>query len=125
MKKPKKIKPAARKTRSAAGKKAAASRKIRSGASAARATAKKPILAAKKSGTAPKKAKADSGRSRPGKKPNSMAERRLAAEHAISVILSEVNTLGEAVPRILPTVCEALDWTFGTFWQVFPDAKVL
>lgn len=57
------------------------------------------------------------GKPRPGRraaipKAANLADRRLAAEHATSDILAEAATLSDAVPKILPNVCEALDWVF-------------
>jgi signal transduction histidine kinase/CheY-like chemotaxis protein/HPt (histidine-containing phosphotransfer) domain-containing protein len=44
-------------------------------------------------------------------------DRRVATQYATTHILFESLTLGEAMPRILRTVCETLDWVMGAFWQ--------
>jgi len=54
-----------------------------------------------------------------------LAERRLAAEHAVTQILSASDTLGEAVPRILESMGECLACVFGAFWQVQPGSNVI
>jgi signal transduction histidine kinase/DNA-binding response OmpR family regulator len=52
-------------------------------------------------------------------------ERRLATQYATTRILIESRTVEEAMPRILQTVCESLDWVVGVRWAVDPDASVL
>jgi len=54
-----------------------------------------------------------------------LAERRLAAEHAVTQILAGSNTLDEAVPRILESVGECLSCVFGGFWQIQPGSNVI
>jgi PAS domain S-box-containing protein len=46
------------------------------------------------------------------------ADRRLAARTAVTRVLSEAATLGEATPRILQAVCESLEWDVGAIWTV-------
>jgi PAS domain S-box-containing protein len=53
------------------------------------------------------------------------AERRLAAEHAVSQVLAVSSTLSEATPAILRAICESLDWDVGVVWEVDRDAGVL
>jgi two-component system, cell cycle sensor histidine kinase and response regulator CckA len=53
------------------------------------------------------------------------AERRLAAEHAVTRVLAESHTLDEAAPRILEAIGERLGWAVGVFWAVSPGAEVL
>jgi PAS domain S-box-containing protein len=53
------------------------------------------------------------------------AYRRIAAEHAVSRILAESPTLHDAAARILPAICEHLDWEVGAVWVVDRNAKVL
>ncbi|HWP59186.1 MAG TPA: GAF domain-containing protein [Candidatus Acidoferrales bacterium] len=48
------------------------------------------------------------------------AERRLAANLAVTRILAESPELGAAAPRILKTICETLGWEVGALWV--PDA---
>jgi PAS domain S-box-containing protein len=38
------------------------------------------------------------------------AERRQAMEHAVTRVLAEAQTLAEAVPRIIRTICETMGW---------------
>src|SRR5438874_2283220 len=49
-----------------------------------------------------------------------LAERRLAAEHAVTQILAGSDTLQEAAPRILESMGECLGCVFGAFWQAQP-----
>ena len=53
------------------------------------------------------------------------AERRVAAQHAITRILAESPTLGDAAPRMLQTLCESLRWEFGELWTLDRQASVL
>jgi PAS domain S-box-containing protein len=53
------------------------------------------------------------------------AERRLAAQHAVTRILAESPTLNEATPRILQAICESLEWDEGAIWVVDDAANVL
>lgn len=46
------------------------------------------------------------------------AERRLALQNALSLVLAEARSLREGAPRILRTVCEAEGWNVGTIWEV-------
>jgi PAS domain S-box-containing protein len=52
------------------------------------------------------------------------AQRYLLAHYTATCILAEVESLGEAMPRILQTICEALQWEAGAFWQVNPDTNL-
>src|SRR2546426_2006908 len=52
-------------------------------------------------------------------------ERRLAAQHAVTRVLSESATLSEATPRILQAVCESLEWEMGALWKVDTQAEAL
>jgi two-component system, cell cycle sensor histidine kinase and response regulator CckA len=45
-------------------------------------------------------------------------ERRLAAQYAVTRVLSEAVTLEEAVPKISQAVGESLEWDLGVFWRV-------
>ncbi|MBI4484326.1 MAG: PAS domain S-box protein, partial [Acidobacteria bacterium] len=53
------------------------------------------------------------------------AERRLAAQHAVTRILAEADSLAEAAPEILRAVCENLGWEAGALWTVDRAANVL
>jgi signal transduction histidine kinase/integral membrane sensor domain MASE1 len=50
-----------------------------------------------------------------------VADRRRAADYAVTHALADSANLGEAAPRILQAVGESLDWPFGALWTVDPD----
>src|SRR5262245_30623736 len=50
------------------------------------------------------------------------AEGVLAAQHAVTRLLAESATVGEAVPRILRAIGEGFGWQSGAFWTVEGDA---
>jgi signal transduction histidine kinase/CheY-like chemotaxis protein len=52
-------------------------------------------------------------------------ERRLATQYATTRILLESSNLDIAMPRILQTVCESLNWVVGAHWTVDPDQDAL
>src|SRR5206468_12775452 len=41
------------------------------------------------------------------------AERRLAAQYAVTRVLAELNSLREAAPKILQAICDSVDWETG------------
>lgn len=43
--------------------------------------------------------------------------RRRAMEHAVTQVLAEAASVEEAMPIILRTVCQALEWTCGAHWR--------
>ncbi len=45
-------------------------------------------------------------------------ERRLAVQYVATRVLSEVNSLTEAIPLILEIVGQRLDWDIGSFWRL-------
>jgi PAS domain S-box-containing protein len=53
------------------------------------------------------------------------AERRTAAEHAVTRVLAECATLAEAAPRVLRALCENLGWSTGALWRVDRQARLL
>lgn len=53
------------------------------------------------------------------------AERRLAAQYAVTRVLAEASSLADAAPRILQAIGEALGWDAGTLWRVDVDDNVL
>ncbi|MBL8797877.1 MAG: PAS domain S-box protein, partial [Planctomycetia bacterium] len=53
------------------------------------------------------------------------AERRQAAQHAITKILGEAATLPEAAPRLLKVLCESLRYSLGVFWHAERQADAL
>ncbi|MEC4673174.1 MAG: ATP-binding protein, partial [Nitrospirota bacterium] len=46
-----------------------------------------------------------------------LADQRLAAQHAVTKILSEAYTLGDSAYSILGAICTNLHWQVGGFWQ--------
>jgi signal transduction histidine kinase/CheY-like chemotaxis protein len=54
-----------------------------------------------------------------------IGEHRLAAQYAVTRILVESRTLEEAVPQILETVGESLEWAMGARWMIDADERVL
>ena len=44
-------------------------------------------------------------------------ERRLAVQYAATRVLSEVDSLTEAIPLIMEIVGQRLDWDLGSFWR--------
>src|SRR5258706_1571038 len=54
-----------------------------------------------------------------------LAERRLAAEHAVTRILAESRSLDHAIPRILQALGECLGCACAAFWHVEPDSSVI
>jgi PAS domain S-box-containing protein len=46
------------------------------------------------------------------------AKRRLTAEHIAARALVESATFGEAAPKILEAICEALGWEYGALWRI-------
>jgi PAS domain S-box-containing protein len=52
------------------------------------------------------------------------AERRQAAQFAVTRVLAEARTLAEAAPQILRAVCESLGWDLGVIWRVTGDELV-
>jgi len=52
-------------------------------------------------------------------------ERRLAAGYAVTRVLAEAETLDEASPSILKSICEALGWEIGAVWRLDDTGQVL
>jgi signal transduction histidine kinase len=55
----------------------------------------------------------------------SVAERHHAAQLAVTRVLAESATLGEAIPRLFAAICEGEGWDWGGMWEVDDDAQVL
>jgi PAS domain S-box-containing protein len=53
------------------------------------------------------------------------AERRLAAGYAVTRVLADAETLDEAAPLILMSICEGLGWELGAVWRVDENATML
>ena len=45
-------------------------------------------------------------------------ERRTALQHSVTRVLADAETVVEAAPRILKSVCESLGWDFGSLWLI-------
>ena len=54
-----------------------------------------------------------------------MSERRRSAQYAVTLVLAEASTLGDAAPKILKAICESLDWQVGAVWSVDLTVKRL
>jgi len=54
-----------------------------------------------------------------------LTEQRLAAQHAVSLILANSVVLDEAVPRVLDAIGESLEWGIGTLWLHAPATGAL
>ena len=52
-------------------------------------------------------------------------ERRLAAQHAVTRVLAEAETLTEATPGILQAICGSVGWQVAAIWTVDDQASVL
>ena len=46
------------------------------------------------------------------------AEQRERMEHAVTRVLAESDTLADAIPKILQTICETLNWDCGARWSL-------
>lgn len=53
------------------------------------------------------------------------AEKRVAAQHAVTRVLAESSSLDEAASGLLQVVCENMHWEVGTLWRVDQSAGVL
>jgi PAS domain S-box-containing protein len=53
------------------------------------------------------------------------AERRLAAQYAVTAVLAESTNLDEAIQKIIRAICENLDWQVGAVWNVDAKADIL
>lgn len=52
-------------------------------------------------------------------------ERRLTVQYRTARVLTESDSLAEAAPRLLETICEQLDWERGELWMPSADGTVL
>ena len=52
-------------------------------------------------------------------------ERRRVAAHAVGDTLSQAESLPEAAPALLRSICESLDWSFGSVWLVDHETERL
>ncbi len=53
------------------------------------------------------------------------AERRRAADYAVTHVLAESPTLEDAAPKILEAIGESVGWGFGVVWEVDAKTQVL
>ena len=52
-------------------------------------------------------------------------EQRQAMEHAVTRLLADAETIGEAMPKVIRTICETLGWDCGAHWQLDKRGRVL
>src|SRR5262247_2662687 len=57
--------------------------------------------------------------------PRKDADRRLAAQFAVTRALAESSSLSEATPKLLQYVCEAVGWELGELWVVNAESNTL
>ncbi len=53
------------------------------------------------------------------------SERRLIAQHEVTKVLAEANTIEEASSKIIQAVCIALEWDLGEIWEFDRQKEVL
>src|SRR5262245_221526 len=53
------------------------------------------------------------------------AEQREKMEHAVTRVLAESETLAEAIPKIVQTICETLNWDCGARWSMDERKKAI
>jgi diguanylate cyclase (GGDEF)-like protein/PAS domain S-box-containing protein len=53
------------------------------------------------------------------------AEERQATQFAVTRILADSATIGEAIPKLLQSICEGVGWELGELWCVDPEANLL
>jgi len=53
------------------------------------------------------------------------AEQRERMEHAVTRVLAESETLAEAIPKIVQTICETLNWDCGARWSMDERKKAV
>jgi diguanylate cyclase (GGDEF)-like protein/PAS domain S-box-containing protein len=53
------------------------------------------------------------------------AQQRSAMEHAVTRVLAEAETVADAIPRIVQTICENLGWACGAHWRWDEKAELL
>ncbi len=52
-------------------------------------------------------------------------QQHLTAQYAVTSVLAESNTIGEATPQIIQGICASLGWDLGEIWVVDQQANVL
>ncbi|MFQ5685498.1 MAG: response regulator [Candidatus Scalindua sp.] len=53
------------------------------------------------------------------------SERRLNAQHEVTKVLAGSATIKEASPKILQSICTALEWDLGEIWEIHQQKKAL
>jgi diguanylate cyclase (GGDEF)-like protein/PAS domain S-box-containing protein len=53
------------------------------------------------------------------------AEQRQMMEHGVTRVLAESETLAEAIPRIIQTICETLGWECGARWAMDAERQAI
>ncbi len=56
---------------------------------------------------------------------NKYSERRLKAQHEVTKVLSESNTIRETSAKIIQAICTALEWDLGEIWEFDQQKNVL
>jgi diguanylate cyclase (GGDEF)-like protein/PAS domain S-box-containing protein len=46
-----------------------------------------------------------------------LASQRLAMEHAVTQLLAESAAMEDAMPKLLQTICQAMEWAYGARWS--------
>jgi diguanylate cyclase (GGDEF)-like protein/PAS domain S-box-containing protein len=52
-------------------------------------------------------------------------ERERAMEHGVARVLSDSRSIGDTMPLLLRTMCEALDWVYAAYWTWDPETQRL
>ncbi len=53
------------------------------------------------------------------------AERRQVMEHAVTQVLANAETVSDALPQTIRTICEAFGWACGAYWSADEQRNVL
>jgi PAS domain S-box-containing protein len=53
------------------------------------------------------------------------AERRSDLQHAVTRVLTDAESVADAVPAVLRAVCETIDWDVGCYWPIDPEGPRL
>jgi diguanylate cyclase (GGDEF)-like protein/PAS domain S-box-containing protein len=52
-------------------------------------------------------------------------QEQMTAQHAVAAVLSQSDTLGEVIPRLLETICRIGQWDVGAFWGMDASKSAL
>lgn len=58
-----------------------------------------------------------------GSPPGKVAEQRLALQYKIARILAESNSINHAASKVVQSICELMDWEFGSLWHVEQESR--